>query len=74
MRTIETKAIVTEDGELRVKLPPDVKPGEHNIRLVIDDSESTQQQDQLETFVIGVDAWPEGLSLRREGIYGDRGR
>ncbi len=74
MRTIETKAIVSEDGELTIKVPPDVKPGEHRVTLMIDDAEEKKPEDASELIVIDVDAWPENFSLRREDLYGDDGR
>ena len=38
MRTIETTAVVTQDGKLTITLPPDVTPGEHQVVMVIDRS------------------------------------
>lgn len=37
MRTIETKAMVTADGEMTVQLPLDIQPGEHSVVVVIEE-------------------------------------
>ena len=37
MRTIETTGVVSNDGKLTVDVPPDVRPGEHRVVIVIDD-------------------------------------
>ncbi len=37
MRTIETNAIVTEDGNLIVALPKNIVPGEHRVVITIDE-------------------------------------
>ncbi|MEL7039608.1 MAG: hypothetical protein AAFO04_28955 [Cyanobacteria bacterium J06592_8] len=38
MKTIEAIATVTSDGQLILQVPPDIRPGEHPIVLVIDES------------------------------------
>ena len=40
MRTIETTGVVSNDGKLTVDVPPDVRPGEHRVVVVIDDTTS----------------------------------
>ena len=35
MKTIETIATVNAEGTITLKLPPDILPGEHQIRLAI---------------------------------------
>jgi hypothetical protein len=74
MRTIETNARVTEDGELTIHVPPDVPPGVHRVKLVVEDPLDTGKPKPSEFLVIHIDSWPEGLSLRREDMYGDDGR
>ena len=37
MMTIETTGVVSNDGKLTVDVPPDVRPGEHRVVVVIDD-------------------------------------
>jgi hypothetical protein len=36
MKTIETTAVVGDDREMTVQLPPDVAPGPHQIVVVLD--------------------------------------
>ncbi len=75
MQTIETTATVGQDGILTARVPPEVPPGRHRVVLVIE--EATAQEEQTLPFDFPVDdwrPWPEGLSLRREDMYGDWGR
>ncbi len=74
MKTIETIATVTPDRTLTLRVPPDVEPGEHKVVVVIE--EQTQQRGRsLSDFPVrDYGPWPEGLSLRREDMYGDEGR
>lgn len=75
MRTIETTATVTDDGTLMVPVPPDISPGQHRVVVVIDEPpRSAAERPPLELPVHDSGPWPEGLSLRREDIYDDRGR
>jgi hypothetical protein len=74
MRTIETQATVTKDGTLTIQVPPDIRPGKHRVKLVIEEFQGLPGSQQAEFLVIHVDRWPEGLSFRREDIYGDDGR
>jgi hypothetical protein len=79
MRSIEATATVTPDGTLTVRVPPEVPPGEHRVVVVIDEAapQSTSQRLErppLDFPVRDYGPWPEGLSLRREDMYGDDGR
>jgi hypothetical protein len=78
MKTIEATATVSPDGTLTVQVPPgvEVRPGEHWVVVVIEEaSTATPRPAPLDDFpVIDVGPWPEGLSLRREDMYGDDGR
>ena len=74
MKTIETTAVIGEDRILRVQLPPDVTPGRRQVAVVIDRPAPAMSK-KLEDFpTIDVGPWPDGLSLRREDMYGDDGR
>ena len=66
--------MVTEHGTLAVQLPPDVQPGRYQVAFVIGEAVPEPERPPLELPVINAGAWPEGLSLRREDIYGDDGR
>lgn len=75
MRTIETTAIVTEDGKLTMQAPPDIAPGEHRVVVVIEESSGARRNRlPLDFPVHDSGPWPDGLSLRREDMYDDWGR
>ncbi len=81
MKTIEMTATVGPDGTLAGRVPPGVAPGEHRVLVVIDERAAQQEvepQSQrgqpLDFPVRDYGPWPEGLSLRREDMYGDDGR
>jgi len=75
MKTIETQAMVSDDGTLTAKVPPDIKPGEHHTVILIDESQKTDTRRlPLQFPVDHYGAWPQNVSLRREDIYGDDGR
>ena len=75
MRTIETKGIVDADGQLSVRVPEDITPGEHRVVVVIDEEAAQSQvMDPADWPVIHIESWPENLSLRREDMYDERGR
>ena len=72
MKTIETKATVSEDGTLTAKVPLDVKPGEHRTVILIDEQVNTdRKRSDLQFPVDHYGFWPSNLSLRREDMYGD---
>ena len=76
MRTIEATATVRPDGTLVVPVPRDVAPGRHRVVVVIGDAEETVERatEPLQIPTHDVGPWPEGLTLRREDMYGDDGR
>jgi hypothetical protein len=76
MRTLELIGQVEPDGLLTLQLPADIPPGAHQIVLVIDDRPVTPRAPQsLDDFPVDdYGPWPEGLSLRREDLYGEWGR
>jgi len=75
MRTIETTAIVTNDGKIIVQLPTDISPGEHRIVMVIDEQPfKKEKRPPLDFPVDNWGPWPENLSLRREDMYDEWGR
>lgn len=76
MRTLELIGQVEPDGRLTVQLPSDIPPGEHQIVLVIDERPLTPSEARvLDDFPVDdYGPWPEGLSLRREDMYGKWGR
>jgi hypothetical protein len=76
MRTLELIGQVESGGRLTVQLPSDIPPGEHQIVLVIDERPLTLSESRtLDDFPVDdYGPWPEGLSLRREDMYGKWGR
>ena len=74
METIQ----VDEDGTISGRAPDGVHPGEHLVRIEVPEPPARQlptkpfNVDELPRHDLGP--WPEGLSLRREDIYGDDGR
>jgi len=76
MRTLELIGQVERDGRLIVQLPLDIPPGEHQIVIVIDERPLTPSESRdLDDFPVDdYGPWPEGLSLRREDMYGKWGR
>ena len=75
MKTVETMATVAPDGTLTARVPPGIPPGPHRVVLVI--QEQTVPEEglaEIDLPVNHVGPWPEGLSLRREDMYGDWGR
>lgn len=79
MRTIETTAVVTQDGKLTITLPPDVTPGEHQVVVVIDTNRTVSSPERLPKPPLKLaswkwEAWPEECTFRREDMYGDDGR
>ena len=74
MRTIETTATVNEDGELVVPGPTGLVPGRHRVVIVVEGHTKGRTRPPLRLPLHDVGPWPEGLSLRREDMYGDDGR
>jgi hypothetical protein len=75
MRTIEATATVTTEGTLTVQVPKDIPPGEHAVVIVLGDTaHPLKTRSPLDFPVHDSGPWPTDLSLRREDLYGDRGR
>jgi hypothetical protein len=76
MKTIQAQAIVTDDHTVTLRLPEEITPGLHTLVVVIDERVARPTSSlSLDDFpVIDVGPRPEGLSLRREDLYGDDGR
>jgi len=75
MKTIETDATVTQDGQLTLQLHLNVPPGQYHVLVVLEEpAPVSTQRPPLNLPVVDVGTWPEDLSLRREDMYGDDGR
>lgn len=73
MKTIETRGTVTPDGQLSVRVPVDIPPGEHRVVVVVDEQPAAREA--LPEFpVLDLVPWPDDLSLRRADMYDDDGR
>ena len=72
MQTIQAIAIVTDDGELTLRMPKTIAPGPHQVVLVVDE-EAMAAADQSRTDfpVVDIGVWPDDFSLRREDLYDD---
>ena len=76
MRTIQTTVVVDAEHRATLQLPADITPGEHSVVVVIEEAAgSLATPGPWAGFPRhDVGPWPEGLSLRREDLYGDDGR
>ena len=74
MRTIETTAIVTNEGILTLHVPPDISPGEHRIVIVLEEQPTRGERPLLDLPAHDYGPWPANLSLRREDMYDEWGR
>lgn len=78
MTIITTRIIVAPDGTISGRVPGQVPAGEHEARITVADQPARQLPSEpfdvndLPAHDLGP--WPEGLSLRREDLYGDEGR
>ena len=78
MTEIRTRVMVGPDHRISGTAPPAVPPGEHEVTITVGPALVRQvpgepfDLDSLPSHDLGP--WPEGLSLRRENIYGDDGR
>jgi hypothetical protein len=74
MKTIETRALIDGDGRitLEAQAPSDIRPGEHDVLVIIDEKDAAPlRSPHLDFPVDSYGPWPEGLSLRREDLYGE---
>jgi hypothetical protein len=74
--TIETTAIIGEDRRLIVQLPPEVPPGIHRVRAVLDEAPPEAPSSTAPEWVFPVLAnaqWPGDMPLTREELYDDDG-
>jgi hypothetical protein len=75
MKTIQMNVVVEPGRTVTLHLPDAIEPGTYQATLVIDDRPIRPLKSDLSDFPVhDVGPWPEGLSLRREDLYGDDGR
>jgi hypothetical protein len=78
MQDVKTRILVDADHKISGVAPPGVPPGEHEITITVAPPPARQPPskpfDVNDLPTVDLGPWPEGLSLRREDIYGDDGR
>jgi hypothetical protein len=74
MLMLKTRVRVAKDGVLRVRIPTELPPGDHEAVIVLSAPEAPKQGFQLVEFPIDSGPWDDDISLRREDLYGDNGR
>lgn len=77
MRTIETTALVNDEGELilRLQLPSTFVPGEHRVVLVIEEAPTpTDETPPLQLEVFAWPGWPAEATFSLEELYDADGR
>jgi hypothetical protein len=78
MLDIRARIRVNADHSISGVAPPEVPPGEHEVTIVVAMKPVRQvapkQFDVDRLPVVDLGPWPEGISLRREDLYGDDGR
>ena len=79
MKAVETRSVVGPDHEatIRVKLPPEVEPGEHRFIVIMDEDSAVPHgtSGEVNDLVTWAwEGWPAGCTFRREDLYGDDGR
>ncbi len=72
MRNVNLKVQVPADRTITIRLPDEVEPGEVDLTLVV--RKQARRPIREPWPELHVAAWPEGVSLRREDLYGDDGR
>jgi hypothetical protein len=73
-KRIEGIATVDDDGRASLQVSDALPPGKHRVIVVVDEPLTESLDDFLGRIAIQGGQWPEGLSLRREDMYGDWGR
>jgi hypothetical protein len=76
MKTIETTAIVADDGTVTLRLPPEISPGPHRIVVVVGESVIERAKAwTISDFPVHNAALLDAtFSMRREDLYSDDGR
>jgi|GEM_PF-1841517 len=75
MAEVRVLVHVKEDGTLEGRLPPHALPaGRHQAVIVVDEPRPANRPLRLANFPIHDEPWDDGISLRRQDIYGDDGR
>ena len=79
MHEVRARIRVDADRTITGTAPSDVPPGEHEVVIAVA-SPPARRERRKKPFnvddlpIVDLGPWPEGMSLRREDIYGDDGR
>jgi hypothetical protein len=78
MNEIRTRVVVGPDHRISGTAPAEVPMGEHEVTITLADrsaqEQATRPLDSTDLPRHDLGPWPDGLSLRREDIYGDDSR
>jgi len=78
MNQIRARIMVAPDHRITGMAPDAVPPGEHEVTVTVALAPARQSArrpfDVAALPVVDLGPWPEGVTLRREEIYGDDGR
>jgi hypothetical protein len=75
MKTIETDAIVTDDGKVLMDIQlSEIPPGRYRVIMMKDEAKSESENRLYLNFPTIDVEWPENFSLRREDMYNEWGR
>ena len=78
MNEIRTRVVIGPDYRISGTAPAEVPAGEHEVTITLStpsvQEQATKPFDPTELPRHDLGQWPNGLSLRREHIYGDDGR
>lgn len=78
MTEIRAKILVGPDRRISGTAPEEIPPGEHEVIIPVPPApphhKARKPFDVEDLPVVDLGPWPEGVSLRREDIYGDDGR
>ncbi|PIP40332.1 MAG: hypothetical protein COX19_05945 [Desulfobacterales bacterium CG23_combo_of_CG06-09_8_20_14_all_51_8] len=81
MKAVEAVLKVASDGSAVVTTGKPLKPGQHKILIITDESaifggkrELKQKKQLLDLKPVHVKGWPKNATFRREEIYNDDGR
>ncbi len=76
MRMLAVRAVVNNDMELKIKVPPGISPGEHEVVIVIDErpASRTRRPRELRFASHKSELTDNGNTFSREVIYGDDAR
>jgi hypothetical protein len=80
MKTIHTRATVTDGGVLTLEIPEDIEPGEYGVAIVVDDAVTPAIDDEEEgdwlakLHPLSLAGWPPGSTFGRDELYDDDGR